>query len=307
MSVEVKKLTKVFDGQAAVDEVSFVARENEILGFLGPNGAGKSTTMKIITCFLPPSAGGILVNGLDVMDDTKKVKKLIGYLPENNPLYLDMYVHEYLRFVGKLNELNGDKLKLRVNEIIMLCGLEREQNKLIGTLSKGYRQRVGLAQALIHDPEVLILDEPTTGLDPNQILDVRNLIKDISANKTVILSTHIMQEVEAICDKVVIINEGKIVADGTLQELQNMRRTEQKIKIKLAEAVPTAEIEKLKEVKNVEMLNDENSAFILGIEGMDARGPLNKLLIELNLNLLEMSLQEDSLEDVFRQITNPQS
>jgi len=247
------------------------------------------------------------VNGLDVMDDTKKVKKLIGYLPENNPLYLDMYVHEYLRFVGKLNELNGDKLKLRVNEIIMLCGLEREQNKLIGTLSKGYRQRVGLAQALIHDPEVLILDEPTTGLDPNQILDVRNLIKDISANKTVILSTHIMQEVEAICDKVVIINEGKIVADGTLQELQNMRRTEQKIKIKLAEAVPTAEIEKLKEVKNVEMLNDENSAFILGIEGMDARGPLNKLLIELNLNLLEMSLQEDSLEDVFRQITNPQS
>lgn len=307
MSVEVKKLTKVFDGQAAVDEVSFVARENEILGFLGPNGAGKSTTMKIITCFLPPNEGTVLVKGLDVMDDSKKVKKLIGYLPENNPLYLDMYVHEYLRFVGNLNELNGDKLKLRVNEIIKLCGLEREQNKLIGTLSKGYRQRVGLAQALIHDPDVLILDEPTAGLDPNQILDVRKLIKDISANKTVILSTHIMQEVEAICDKVVIINEGKIVADGTLQELQNMRRTEQKIKIKLAEAVPTAEIEKLKEVKNVEMLNDENSAFILGIEGMDARGPLNKLLIELNLNLLEMSLQEDSLEDVFRQITNPQS
>ncbi|MCZ6522123.1 MAG: gliding motility-associated ABC transporter ATP-binding subunit GldA [Bacteroidetes bacterium] len=307
MSVEVKKLTKVFDGQAAVDDVSFVARENEILGFLGPNGAGKSTTMKIITCFLPPDEGSILVNGLDVMDDSKKVKKLIGYLPENNPLYLDMFVHEYLRFVGKLNELRGGELKLRVNEIIMLCGLERQQNKLIGSLSKGYRQRVGLAQALIHDPDVLILDEPTTGLDPNQILDVRKLIKDISTNKTVILSTHIMQEVEAICDKVVIINEGKIVADGTLQELQNMKKAEQKIKIKLAEAVPTTEIENLQEVKNVEILKDENSALVLAIEGMDARGPLNKLLIELNLNLLEMTLQEDSLEDVFRQITNPRS
>ena len=307
MSVEVKKLTKVFDGQAAVDEVSFVARENEILGFLGPNGAGKSTTMKIITCYLPPNEGAILVNGLNVMEESNKVKKLIGYLPENNPLYPDMYVHEYLRFVGRLNGLFGVVLKSRVEEMITLCGLEREQNKLIGSLSKGYRQRVGLAQALIHDPDVLILDEPTTGLDPNQILEVRKLIKDISVNKTVILSTHIMQEVEAICDKVVIINEGKVVADGTLQELQNMRSSGQKIRIRLEGDIPIVEIRELKEVKQVEIIADENSAVVLTLDGMDVRGPLNKLLVKLNLNLLEMTVLEDSLEDVFRQITNPGS
>lgn len=234
MSVQVKNLVKKFNGQYAVKNVSFEASENKILGFLGPNGAGKSTTMKIITCFLPSTEGTVNVNGLDINTDPRAIKSQTGYLPENNPVYPDMYVHEYLRFIGKLNGIDKRDLKNRVSEMVERCGLKREQNKLIGSLSKGYRQRVGLAQTLLHDPKVLILDEPTTGLDPNQITEVRNLIKEISQEKTVIISTHIMQEVQALCDKVVIINEGEIVADGTLEELKNKNSGKQKVKVRLS-------------------------------------------------------------------------
>ena len=234
MGIVIDHLTKVFGQQKAVNDVSFEAGNNEILGFLGPNGAGKSTVMKMITCYLSPSGGRVVVNGFDVMEQAYKVRQITGYLPENNPLYHDQYIHEYLWFIGKLSGMKGSALKARIKEMIRICGIEKEQNKLIGALSKGYRQRVGLAQALIHDPDVLVLDEPTTGLDPNQIVEVRNLIKEISASKTVILSTHIMQEVESICDRVVIINEGRIVADSTVKDLRSKSESASKIRIQLS-------------------------------------------------------------------------
>ncbi|MFM8911566.1 MAG: ATP-binding cassette domain-containing protein [Flammeovirgaceae bacterium] len=219
MSLQVHQLTKMYGAQKAVDDISFSIEKGEIVGFLGPNGAGKSTTMKIATTYLPPTSGSVWVEGIDVEQEPIEVKKIIGYLPEHNPLYLDMFVHEYLQFVGSLYGLRGAALTNRVRDLVEMYGLMREQNKRIEALSKGYRQRVGLAQALIHNPQVLILDEPTSGLDPNQILEIRKLIKDISQNKTVIFSTHIMQEVQALCDRVIIINKGKIVADDSLENL----------------------------------------------------------------------------------------
>ena len=221
MSVVVNNLTKTFGTQKAVDNISFLAEKGEILGFLGPNGAGKSTTMKIATCYWPPTAGKVTVSNIDVAKNPLEVKEKVGYLPEHNPLYLEMYVHEYLGFIGGLHHLKGSKLKSQIKEMIEICGLTIEQNKKIGALSKGYRQRVGLAQSLIHDPEVLILDEPTTGLDPNQIVEIRALIKKVSREKTVIFSTHIMPEVQALCDRAVIINRGQIVADSKVSELKS--------------------------------------------------------------------------------------
>ena len=219
MSITVNNLTKIFGTQKAVDGISFSVKQGEILGFLGPNGAGKTTTMRVAACYLPPTSGTVTVCGYDVMESSIEVRKSVGYLAEHNPLYLDMYVREYLQFIGSLHNLKGKKLKSSVEKMIQLCGLSPEQNKKIGTLSKGFRQRVGLAQALIHDPEVLIMDEPTSGLDPNQIIEIREVIKNIGKEKTVVFSTHILQEVEAICDRVVIINEGKIVADSKVAEL----------------------------------------------------------------------------------------
>jgi ABC-2 type transport system ATP-binding protein len=207
MSVKVNELTKIYGTQKAVDQVSFEAKKGEVLGFLGPNGAGKTTTMKVITCFIPQTSGEVTVCGFDVEKESMEVRKRIGYLPEHNPLYKEMYVKEYLRFIGGMHKIKN--LNSRIDEMIQMTGLEREQHKLIGTLSKGYRQRVGLAQAMIHDPEVLILDEPTSGLDPNQMAEVRQLIKDIGQEKTVVFSTHIMQEVQKLCDRVIIINKGK--------------------------------------------------------------------------------------------------
>ncbi|GAJ13209.1 unnamed protein product, partial [marine sediment metagenome] len=212
MSIIAENITKLYGAQKALDEVSFRIKSGEVVGFLGPNGAGKSTMMKIITGYLPPSSGTVVVNNLDVMEHPLEVKKQIGYLPENNPLYHEMYVREYLKFVAGIYKL-GNQTKQRMEEIIRQTGLEPEQKKKIGALSKGFRQRVGLAQALIHDPQVLILDEPTSGLDPNQIVEIRNLISEAGKEKTVLLSTHIMQEVEAICDRIIIIHNGKIVAD----------------------------------------------------------------------------------------------
>lgn len=220
MSISIQHLTKIYGNQKAVNNISFEAKKGEIVGFLGPNGAGKSTTMKITTSYLPATTGKILVNDFDVSTQSMEVRKSIGYLPEHNPLYLEMYVKEFLQFVGNLYGIKGANLKHRLAEMIELCGLGVEQNKKIGQLSKGYRQRVGLAQALIHDPSVLILDEPTTGLDPNQIVEIRNVIKTVGKNKTILFSTHIMQEVEAICDRVVIINRGQIVSDSSLSSLK---------------------------------------------------------------------------------------
>ena len=218
MSIVVNNLTKVFGTHPAVDGISFSVERGEILGFLGPNGAGKTTTMRVAACYLPPTSGTVTVCGYDVMESSIEVRKRVGYLAEHNPLYTDMYVHEYLQFIGSCN-LKGTKLKSSVEKMILQCGLSPEQNKKIGTLSKGFRQRVGLAQALIHDPEVLIMDEPTSGLDPNQIIEIREVIKNIGKEKTVVFSTHILQEVQAICDRVVIINKGKIVADSKVAEL----------------------------------------------------------------------------------------
>lgn len=220
MSIKIQNLSKVYGTQRAVDDISFEVAKGEIVGFLGPNGAGKSTTMKILTGYLPATDGSAEVNGFDVKTSPMQVKSSIGYLPEHNPLYLDMYVREFLKFAGSLYGLKGKTLQIKVAETIEMVGLGLEKHKKIGQLSKGYRQRVGLAQALIHNPDVLILDEPTTGLDPNQLVEIRELIKSVGRNKTVIFSTHIMQEVEAICDRVVIINRGKIVANGTLSELK---------------------------------------------------------------------------------------
>jgi ABC-2 type transport system ATP-binding protein len=218
MSIIVRNLTKVYGSRPAVNNISFSVAPGEVVGFLGPNGAGKSTTMKIMTGYLPPTGGSITVCDQEVSNQ-KSVRRLIGYLPEHNPLYLDMYVHEFLNFIGKVYGLRGADLKQKVTETVERCGLTIEQNKKIEMLSKGYRQRVGLAQALLHDPQVLILDEPTTGLDPNQIVEIRQLIKSISANKTVLFSTHIMQEVQALCNRAVIINQGEVVADDTIDNL----------------------------------------------------------------------------------------
>ena len=221
MSIIVRNLTKIYGEQKAVNNISFQINKGEIVGFLGPNGAGKSTTMKMLTGFLPASDGIAEVNGINVANNPMEVKKNIGYLPEHNPLYLDMYVKEFLEFVGELNGLKGSVLKQNIKEIIEKVGLSTEKYKKIAQLSKGYRQRVGIAQALLHQPEVLILDEPTTGLDPNQLVEIRALIREVGKHKTVILSTHIMQEVEAICDRVIIIKKGEIVADSPIQEMQS--------------------------------------------------------------------------------------
>ena len=219
MSISIKNLTKTYGSQKAIDAISFDIKKGEIVGFLGPNGAGKSTTMKILTGYIKASEGSAEVNGFDVIHNKMEAQNSIGYLPEHNPLYLEMYVKEFLDFTGSLFNMKGKALKNRIEELIQLVGLEREEHKKIGQLSKGYRQRVGLAQALIHDPEILILDEPTTGLDPNQLTEIRNLIKEVGKDKTVIFSTHIMQEVKSICERVIILNKGKIVADDSLENL----------------------------------------------------------------------------------------
>ncbi|MGB3548652.1 MAG: ATP-binding cassette domain-containing protein, partial [Saprospiraceae bacterium] len=220
MPITVSNLTKIYGTQRAVDDVSFEARPGEVLGFLGPNGAGKTTTMKIITGYLPASEGSVTVAGHHVAEDSLAARRNIGYLPEHNPLYLDMYVREYLAYAGRLHKMSGKPLTARIEELIDLTGLEREQHKQIGTLSKGYRQRVGLAQALLHDPPVLLLDEPTSGLDPNQLAEIRELIRQLGREKTVVFSTHIMQEVQAVCDRVLIINQGKLVADDPIERLR---------------------------------------------------------------------------------------
>lgn len=303
MSLEVRNVTKVFGTQKAVDNVSFTAADGEILGFLGPNGAGKSTTMKVATTYITPTEGTVLLAGYDVREQPAMVKEHVGYLPEHNPLYSDMYVHEYLRFIGKLHSLNGQILNSRINDMVDLCGLGVEQNKLIGALSKGYRQRVGLAQALIHNPPVLILDEPTTGLDPNQILEIRKVIREIGRQKTVVLSTHIMQEVNAICDRVVIINRGKKVADSTVKELSRQSKGIAYVVLEFSEEVDDfSELKKLKQIAGVEVLG-QNKLRLTVHSGEDLRPSLLKLAGEKSWPLLGIQLEENSLESIFKELT----
>lgn len=299
MSLEVINLVKVYDAQRAVDDISFSVKEGEIVGFLGPNGAGKSTTMKIATGYLSATSGTVKVSGLDVNDRPKAAKRIIGYLPEHNPLYLDLYVHEYLGFVGNVFGLAGSKLKDRIKEMISLCGLTLEQNKLIGSLSKGYRQRVGLAQALIHNPQVLILDEPTSGLDPNQILEIRKLIKEVSKDKTVVFSTHIMQEVQALCDRVVVINRGKIVADDQLKNLTGSGSGW--IEVEFKEPVSADDLRPFAGVVRVEGSGTRFKIF--SQPGVDIRPELVRFASEKNLTLLGLHHQENSLEEIFRSLT----
>jgi ABC-2 type transport system ATP-binding protein len=301
MSLVVTNLSKQYGHQLAVNDISFSIQKGEIVGFLGPNGAGKSTTMKIATSYLPPTSGKVTVNGFDVVEQPMAVKKIIGYLPEHNPLYLDMYVHEYLSFVCGVYKIGKSEAKQRVEEMIELCGLTLEQNKRIESLSKGYRQRVGLAQALIHNPEVLILDEPTSGLDPNQILEIRKLIKEISRNKTVILSTHIMQEVQALCDRVIVINQGKIVADD---RLENLLKKKEGTSILLVEWEGNVSLDQIKNLAGViEVATDGKIFRVTAESGFDVRAELFRLSAEQKLSLISLKQEESSLEEIFRSLT----
>jgi ABC-2 type transport system ATP-binding protein len=300
VSIKVEYISKVYGQQYALDNVSFEVKTGEIVGFLGPNGAGKSTMMKILTCFIPPTAGKAFVNGFDVMEKSLQVRKSVGYLPEHNPLYLDMYVKEYLEFIGGLHKMKN--INARVKEMIDVTGLEVEQHKRIGALSKGYRQRVGLAQALIHDPEVLILDEPTTGLDPNQLAEIRELIKKVGQSKTVMLSTHIMQEVEILCSRVIIINKGKIVTDKTTTTLQQGDDKRMLILIEFDKPVDEKKISGIRGVESVKFVKG-NSFAIATKPDQDIRPDLFKFAVDNGLSILEMQREERKLEDVFKELT----
>jgi ABC-2 type transport system ATP-binding protein len=305
MSLIVKNLLKQYGSQNAVNAISFRVEAGEIVGFLGPNGAGKSTTMKIATGYVPPTSGEVFVAGFDVTTQPLEVKKVTGYLPEHNPLYTDMYVHEYLGFVGKLYGIHGKALKSRVGEMVELCGLTVEQNKKIETLSKGYRQRVGLAQALIHNPKVLILDEPTTGLDPNQILEIRSLIKNISKNKTVIFSTHIMQEVSALCDRVIVINKGELVADDSLSNLMKLQNKSISLVVEFEGVVNEHDLSTVAGVEKVVLI--EGSKFrVYAKEGADVRPEIFRFAADRKLSLLGLKQEEGSLENIFRELTAKQ-
>jgi ABC-2 type transport system ATP-binding protein len=301
MSVKVVEISKVYGKQNALDNVSFEVKAGEVLGFLGPNGAGKSTMMKILTCFIPQTSGSAFVCGHDVNEEPLEVKKCVGYLPENNPLYFDMYVKEYLEFIAGIQGLKGDKMA-RMKEMIGITGLEVEQHKKIGALSKGYRQRVGLAQALIHDPKVLILDEPTSGLDPNQLTEIRNLIKNIGTEKTVIFSTHIMQEVTAICSRVVIINKGKIVADDPIEMLKQHTVNKTVISVEFDGPTTKSALKKVAGVTDAEPIKD-NQWKIYSEAEIDIRKELFNFAIENKLAIITIKKEEQNLEEIFHQLT----
>ena len=300
MSISVNNLSKNYGSQKAVNQISFTVNKGEIVGFLGPNGAGKSTTMKMITGYLKADAGDIEVCGIPVLEDSIDTKKKIGYLPEANPLYAEMYVREYLRFIAGVHKI-PDTVS-RIEKVIDMVGLTPESNKKIGQLSKGYKQRVGLAAALIHDPEVLILDEPTSGLDPNQIIEIREVIKKLGQNKTVLFSSHIMQEVEAICDRVIIINKGNIVADDKLQNLQKLSGGSQYI---IVEFKPAVDIELLKKLPGaISVKNTQQSIFNIQCSNAEElKKELLKLSIANNLDIVSLQSETQNLESVFKSLT----
>jgi ABC-2 type transport system ATP-binding protein len=311
MSIRVENLTKYYGQQAAVKDISFEINTGQIVGFLGPNGAGKSTTMKMITTYLAQTEGKVFVDGLDTEEKAIEVRRKIGYLPEQNPLYLDMNVIDYLRFAAELESVPKGEIDSAIERVVDLCGLDEVRHKDIGELSKGFRQRVGLAQAMVHNPEVLILDEPTSGLDPNQIIEIRKLIKKLGKEKTLVLSTHIMQEVEATCDRVLIINKGEIVADGSPDSLQDKFRGQVEINLVLKkDSIDKDLIERaLSSIENVEKarvqkVDDNTITFhVSAKKGSDVREQIFRKIVSMNLVLLEMNKEEKSLEDIFRQLT----
>lgn len=303
MSVKVNHISKLYGSQKALDDVSFEIGSGQVVGFLGPNGAGKSTMMKIVSCYIPQSSGSVTVKGFDTVEQSIEVRKRVGYLPEHNPLYLDMYVKEYLSFVAGIH-IKGKEVPARVAELVELTGLQLEQKKKIGALSKGYRQRVGLAQAMIHNPEVLILDEPTSGLDPNQLVEIRALISNIGKEKTVILSTHIMQEVEAICNRVIIINKGKIVADDETGVILHKTQPSSILEVEFEMAVSHQLLSSMKGVSKVETAGT-NKYRLVSPPGTDLRSDLFAFAVGNNLKVLTLQKSESTLEEVFHQLTNP--
>lgn len=300
MSISIKNITKVYGEQKALNDVSFEIKEGEIVGFLGPNGAGKSTMMKIITGYLPQTEGEVKVMGLEMAEDALQLKQQIGYLPEHNPLYLEMYVWEFLEFAAELTGVKNKKE--RIKKVIEQVGLGKEQNKVIESLSKGYRQRVGLAHAILHDPKVLILDEPTTGLDPNQIVDIRNLIREIGKDKTVMLSTHIMQEVAAICSRVVIINEGNIVADKPIENINEVSEGYRIIKVQFDKSIDKVAFQNIKNVLSVTSVAENTYEFKTASK-VEVRADIFAAAVAQGLVVLELTLVEKQLEQVFHDLT----
>jgi ABC-2 type transport system ATP-binding protein len=303
MSIAVQGVTKYYGVQKALDNVSFEVKTGEIVGFLGPNGAGKSTMMRIITGFIPATSGFVFVNGIEISSDNAEIKKSIGYLPENNPLYPEMYVREYLGFVASIYKISNS-VKKQIDNVIEITGLAPEQKKKIGSLSKGYRQRVGLAQALIHNPDVLILDEATSGLDPNQIVEIRNLIREAGKEKTVLLSTHIMQEVEAICDRVIIIDNGVIVADEEKSKIYSiLKRQKQTIHVEFDRKADESELLNIPHVIKVQQIRKD--FWLIEAEGdEDIRSAIFSFAVRNNLTVLSLQKEESNLEEVFRHLTN---
>ncbi|MBV4356622.1 gliding motility-associated ABC transporter ATP-binding subunit GldA [Pinibacter aurantiacus] len=302
MSIQVSGLVKKYGEQKAVNDISFSLNKGEIVGFLGPNGAGKSTTMKIITGYLQADAGKVTVSNIDVRQHPLEVKKKIGYLPEANPLYYDMYVREYLDFTAGVHQVTNKKEA--IEKAIVTVGLTPESNKKIGQLSKGYKQRVGLAAALLHDPEVLILDEPTTGLDPNQIIEIREVIKQLGVNKTVIFSSHILQEVEAICDRVIIINKGKLIADDSVQNLRK-QSNDNSIRVSFKESLEDEWLRRLSAIQTITKVNT-SEWLLTATDVAEAKKQLLELALENNLNITSLQSGGQSLEDVFRSLTQGQ-
>ena len=302
MSIIVNNLTKVYGKQRAVNNISFEIGTGEIVGFLGPNGAGKSTTMKMITGYIPPTEGGGSVCGIDFVENSIDVRKIIGYLPEHNPLYLDMYVKEYLSFMAGLSGMKSNLISKSVDLALDLTNLHPEKQKKIGQLSKGYRQRVGLAQALIHNPKVLILDEPTSGLDPNQVIEMRNVITQLGKEKTVMLSTHIMQEVEAMCSKVMIINHGEIIANNNIEILQNSGKDTLSLLVEFGTKCTKSDLLKIEGVSNVEHL--EGNRWRITGQSAQIRQQLSQFALSNKLEILELTADKNSLEDIFRNLTS---
>ncbi|MCX6257388.1 MAG: ATP-binding cassette domain-containing protein [Bacteroidia bacterium] len=307
MDIFVDRLTKRYGAQRAVDDISFNVKAGEVLGFLGPNGAGKTTTMKIITSFMKPTAGDVKVGNFSVLQQPDKIRKMIGYLPEHNALYEDMPVIDYMKFVAEMQGIIPGKIKDRIYEMVITCGLEGEKHKKIGELSKGYKQRVGLAQALIHNPEVLILDEPTAGLDPNQIVEIRELIKKIGREKTVILSSHILAEVEATCARIIIINKGKLVADGTPDELRKHAQGREMLRVTIEDGDKNDIIQSLQHLDTIDMVDWSSSkADLIEIQSrpdMSSRRSVFVLCKEKGWVLTEMTPVETKLEDIFHELT----
>ena len=300
MSITVDQVTKIYEGQKALDNVSFEVKRGEVLGFLGPNGAGKSTMMKIISCFIPPTSGKVMVEGFDVLEYSMKVRELVGYLPESNPLYYDMYVKEYLQFVCGIYGIKSGQKK-RIEEMIELTGLGLEQHKQIGQLSKGFKQRVGIAQAIIHDPKILILDEPTSGLDPNQLVDIRELIKTLGQDKTVMFSSHIMQEVEAVSDRVIIIDKGQLVTDNNVKEMGGSAN--QSILVEFDTEVEAEKLSEISGIKQVESLGNKTYRLV-GQSDNDLRKVISLWAQSNGILVLTLKIEDENLESFFRKHTS---